>query len=82
MTTADNTSALPRPSEILTELDVWSCNPADIPPWTEEGKQRLTEALAQIFGWNEPENKVPEQAATGSPSDVASDTTAQEPCSD
>lgn len=34
-----------------TTLDVWSCNPADIPAWTEEDKVRLSQALAQIFGW-------------------------------
>lgn len=31
--------------------EVWSCDPASIQPWTDESKQRLTAALAVVFGW-------------------------------
>jgi len=33
------------------EISVWSCDPADIPPWTEESKARLHKCLAEVFGW-------------------------------
>lgn len=32
-------------------LEIWSCNPADIPVWTEYEKARLVAALGQIFEW-------------------------------
>lgn len=31
--------------------DIWSCNPADIPPWTEDQEMKLNAALAKVFGW-------------------------------
>lgn len=34
------------------KLDVWSCNPADIPKWTPEAEARLKAALGEIFNWN------------------------------
>lgn len=33
------------------DLEVWSCDPSAIKPWSEEAKARLNVALADIFGW-------------------------------
>jgi hypothetical protein len=48
-----------------SSLEVWSCDPKDIPPWTEEGKARLHAFLAEVFGWE----KVDSPTA-GTPSEV------------
>lgn len=32
-------------------VEVWSCDPQDIPEWTEDDKARMTSALGKMFGW-------------------------------
>lgn len=45
-------------------FEIWSCNPADIPEWTEEDKARLHVALSGIFGWKKTKmNSKPERQA-------------------
>lgn len=52
---ATNEAGLPGPEHPAfppgTRFEIWSCDPRDIPPWTEEAKARLQAALADIFGW-------------------------------
>lgn len=42
-------------------IEIWSCNPKDIPPWTPEAKQRLVTALGEIFGWKKERPMTPSQ---------------------
>lgn len=35
----------------LKPIEVWSCNPADIPVWTLKEKLRLNIFLATVFSW-------------------------------
>lgn len=32
-------------------VEVWSCNPADIKPWTTADKARFGAVLSELFGW-------------------------------
>lgn len=46
-----------------SKLEIWSCNPADIPPWTPEDKARLVKALGEIFNWEDTKNNQTDEAA-------------------
>jgi hypothetical protein len=35
----------------MTDSNIWSCNPADIPPWTHDDITRLHVFLKGVFGW-------------------------------
>lgn len=45
------------------ELTAWSCDPNDIPPWTEEEKEKLNDVLGKAFGWSRPTKEQIDAAA-------------------
>lgn len=48
-----------------TGLEIWSCNPADIPEWTPEEKAKLKKALGEIFGWKKEQDDNDQQRSDG-----------------
>lgn len=50
------------PDSAACPVEIWSCNPADIKPWSVEDKARLHTLLAQTFGWAEKPPPVPVDA--------------------
>lgn len=50
-----------------SKVELWSCNPSDIKPWTPEDVERLGVFLADVFSWkkNDEDNRQDDSKAEG-----------------